>query len=87
MVSKAKKKEIIEKFKEHIEDTGSAAVQIALLTDRITYLTEHLKIHKKDFNSRRGLLILVGRRRRLVTYFKEKDSQGFAEVAKELGIK
>ena len=87
MVSKAKKKEIIEKFKEHIEDTGSAAVQIALLTDRITYLTEHLKIHKKDFNSRRGLLILVGRRRRVVTYFKEKDSQGFAEVAKELGIK
>ncbi len=87
MVNKIKKKEIIEKFKEHVEDTGSAAVQIALLTERIAYLTEHLKKHKKDFHSRRGLLILVGRRRRLIAYLKRKDPQGYAEVAKELSVK
>jgi len=69
-----------------VEDTGSAAVQIALLTERITYLTDHLKSHKKDFHSRRGLLILVGRRRRLLTYLKGTDLQGYGEVAKELKI-
>jgi len=87
MVTKTQKKEIIEKFKEHVEDTGSAIVQVALLTERITYITEHLKKHKKDFNSRRGLLILVGRRRRLTAYLKEKDPQGYLEICKELGIK
>ena len=87
MMDKTKKKKLIEKFKEHVEDTGSAAVQIALLSERIIYLTEHLKKHKKDFHSRRGLLILVGRRRRLTTYLKRKDPQGYGEVAKELKLK
>jgi len=86
MINKTKKKQIIDKFKEHVEDTGSAAVQVALLSDRISYLTDHLKMHKKDFHSRRGLLILVGRRRRLLTYLKNKDPQGYGEVVKELKI-
>ena len=87
MISKTEKKKLIEKFKEHVEDTGSAAVQIALLTERISYMNEHLKAHKKDFHSRRGLLILVGRRRRLISYLKRKDPQGYTEVAKELKLK
>lgn len=86
MINKTKKKKLIEKFKEHVEDTGSAAVQIALLSERISYLNEHLKMHKKDFHSRRGLLIIVGRRRRLLTYLKNKDSQSYEEVVKELKI-
>ena len=86
MINKTKKKKIIDKFKEHVEDTGSAAVQVALLSERISYLTDHFKIHKKDFHSRRGLLILVGRRRRLLTYLKNKDPQGYGEVVKELKI-
>ena len=87
MISKSAKKKLIDKFKEHVEDTGSTAVQVALLTERISYLTEHLKQHKKDFHSRRGLLILVGRRRRLLAYLKKKDPQGYEEVAKELKVK
>ena len=87
MIDKTKKKKLIEKFKEHLDDTGSAAVQIALLSERINYLTDHLKKHKKDFHSRRGLLILVGRRRRLLTYLKTKDPQSYGEVAKELNLK
>jgi len=86
MINKTKKKKIIEKFKEHVEDTGSAAVQVALLSERINYLNEHFKMHKKDFHSRRGLLILVGRRRRLLTYLKNKDPQSYGEVVKELKI-
>ena len=86
MINKTKKKKIIDKFKEHVEDTGSAAVQVALLSERISYLAEHLKEHKKDFHSRRGLLIIVGRRRRLLTYLKSKDPQGYGEVVKELKI-
>jgi len=86
MINKTKKKEIIDKFKENVEDTGSAAVQIALLSERLSYLNEHLKMHKKDFHSRRGLLILVGRRRRLLTYLKNKDPQSYGEVVKELKI-
>ncbi|MDD4955685.1 MAG: 30S ribosomal protein S15 [Candidatus Omnitrophica bacterium] len=87
MLAKNKKKKLIEKFKEHPQDTGSASVQIALLTERINYLTDHLKKHKKDFHSRRGLLMLVGRRRRLLTYLKKKDPQGYSGVAKELNLK
>ena len=87
MIEKGRKKQLIEKFKGHVEDTGSSGVQIALLSERIAYLTEHLKKHKKDFHSRRGLLILVGRRRRLLSYLKKKDPQGYAEVAKELNVK
>ncbi|MCK9573284.1 MAG: 30S ribosomal protein S15 [Candidatus Omnitrophica bacterium] len=87
MLAKNKKKKLIEKFKEHPQDTGSASVQIALLTERINYLTDHLKKHKKDFHSRRGLLMLVGRRRRLLTYLKKKDPQSYSGVAKELKLK
>ena len=87
MLTKGKKKNLIEKFKEHQQDTGSASVQVALLSERISYLTEHLKKHKKDFHSRRGLLMLVGRRRRLLAYLKKKDPQGYDEVAKELKLK
>ncbi|MCF7871294.1 MAG: 30S ribosomal protein S15 [Candidatus Omnitrophica bacterium] len=87
MISKTRKKEIIEKFKDHLGDTGSVAVQVALLTERINYLTDHMKKHKKDFHSRRGLLTLVGRRRRLIDYLKEKDSESYQEVAKELKFK
>ncbi len=86
-MDKGKKKKLIEKFKTHVEDTGSAAVQIALLTERITYLNDHLKKHKKDFHSRRGLLALVGRRRRLLSYLEKSDSQIYGEVVKELKIK
>ncbi|MFA5337194.1 MAG: 30S ribosomal protein S15 [Candidatus Omnitrophota bacterium] len=87
MLAKNKKKKLIEKFKAHPQDTGSASVQVALLTERINYLTDHLKKHKKDFHSRRGLLMLVGRRRRLLTYLKKKDPQGYSGVAKELNLK
>ncbi|MBU2101943.1 MAG: 30S ribosomal protein S15 [Candidatus Omnitrophota bacterium] len=87
MLTKVRKKKVIEKFKEHQQDTGSASVQVALLTERINYLTDHLKKHKKDFHSRRGLLMLVGRRRRLLSYLKTKDPESYGEVAKELDLK
>ena len=72
MLATEKKQEIINSFKKHDSDTGSPEVQIAILTERITYLTEHFKIHKKDHHSRRGLLKLVGQRRRLLDYLKGK---------------
>ncbi len=81
------KKETIEKFKKHEKDTGSPEVQIALLTDRITYLTAHFKTHKKDHHSRRGLLILVGRRRRLLSYLKKKDMNRYKEIINNLGLR
>ena len=87
MVDKGKKKELIEKFKGHPQDTGSSSVQIALLTERINYLNDHLKTHKKDFHSRRSLLMLVGRRRRLLSYLKKNDPQGYVEVSKEFKLK
>lgn len=86
-MEKAKKKKLIEKFKVHVEDTGSAAVQIALLSERINYLTDHLKKHKKDFHSRRGLLTLVGRRRRLLSYLALKEPKSYADIIKELKLK
>ena len=82
-----KKSEIIEKFRTHETDTGSSEVQIALLSDRITYLTEHFKVHKKDHHSRRGLLKLVGQRRRLLQHLKQKDIAKYREIIKELGIR
>ena len=82
-----KKKEIIEKFKTHGTDTGSSEVQIALLSDRITYLTDHFKTHKKDHHSRRGLLKLVGQRRSLLRYLKNKDINRYRALIKELGIR
>jgi small subunit ribosomal protein S15 len=82
-----KKGEIIQKFKVHESDTGSPEVQVALLTERITYLTEHFKVHKKDFHSRRGLLKLVGQRRRLLDYLKSKDVERYRKLIKELGLR
>ncbi|MBW2483895.1 MAG: 30S ribosomal protein S15 [Deltaproteobacteria bacterium] len=82
-----KKQEIIEKFKTHDTDTGSSEVQIALLSDRIKYLTEHFKVHSKDHHSRRGLLKLVGQRRRLLQYLKQKDISKYRAIIQELGIR
>jgi len=87
MISKTKKQKLIETFKEHPEDTGSATVQVAILSERVKELSEHLKLHKKDFHSRRGLLLMVGRRRRLLTYLKKKDPEGYSEVIKKLNLK
>lgn len=85
--SAVKKSEIIEKFKTHDNDTGSPEVQIALLTDRILYLTEHFKTHKKDHHSRQGLLKLVGQRRSLLDYLKSKDINKYRTLIAELGIR
>ena len=82
-----KKKEIIEKFKIHETDTGSTEVQIALLTERIQYLTEHFKTHSKDHPSRRGLLKLVGQRRSLLKYMQKKDVARYRTLIQELGIR
>ncbi len=82
-----KKKTIIERFKIHEKDTGSPEVQIALLSERIGYLTEHFKIHKKDHHSRRGLLKLVGQRRRLLDYLKTKNVDRYKTIIGELGIR
>ncbi len=82
-----KKNEIIEKYKIHPSDTGSSEVQIALLSDRIQYLTEHFKVHKKDHHSRQGLLKLVGQRRSLLDYLKKKDVNKYRALIEELGIR
>jgi small subunit ribosomal protein S15 len=81
------KKEIIDQFQVNEKDTGSPEVQIALLSNRIKYLTEHFKVHKKDHHSRRGLLKLVGQRRRLLNYLKKRDVERYRTVIKELGIR
>ena len=81
------KKELIEKYKQHDTDTGSPEVQIGLLTHRISYLTEHLKVHKKDHHSRRGLLMLVGKRRRLLNYVKNNDVQRYRSIIETLGLR
>jgi small subunit ribosomal protein S15 len=87
VLSNLNKKTIIEQHKLHETDTGSPEVQVALLTERITYLTEHLKTHKKDHHSRRGLLMLVGRRRRLLNYVKNKDVQRYRTIIETLGLR
>jgi small subunit ribosomal protein S15 len=88
MVLTAERKgEIIQKFRVHDSDTGSPEVQVALLTERINYLTEHFKVHKKDFHSRRGLLKLVGQRRRLLDYLKRKDVERYRRLIAELGLR
>ena len=81
------KKGIIDQFKLHGKDTGSPEVQIAILSNRIKYLTDHFKIHKKDHHSRRGLLKLVGQRRRLLNYLKKKEMKRYQDIIKELGIR
>ena len=82
-----KKREIIEQFAIHEGDTGSPEVQVALLTWRINHLTEHLKVHKKDEHSRRGLLKLVGRRRRLLRYLERTDRQRYRTLIERLGLR
>ena len=83
----AQKPEIIDEFRTHPNDTGSPEVQIALLTRRIQYLTEHFKSFKKDYHSRRGLLRLVGRRRRLLEYLKSKDITRYRKLVEQLGLR
>ena len=81
------KKEIINRFKLHEKDTGSTEVQVALLSNRIQYLTDHFRIHKKDHHSRRGLLKLVGQRRRLLNYLKRTDVGRYKQIIGELGLR
>jgi small subunit ribosomal protein S15 len=82
-----KKRELIDRFRVHGADTGSPEVQIALLTERINLITGHLKTHKKDFNTRRGLLKLVGQRRRLLDYLKSRESLRYKTVVEALGLR
>jgi small subunit ribosomal protein S15 len=82
-----KKRELVERFGSSAEDTGKAEVQIALLTERINQLTEHLREHRKDHHSRRGLLMLVGRRRRLLNYLQRDDLDRYRALVKELGLR
>ena len=82
-----KKQEIIEQFKTHATDTGSCEVQIALITDRIKYLTAHFQTHAKDHHSRRGLLKLVGQRRNLLNYLQKKDIAKYRDLIQRLGIR
>ncbi|MBT3181975.1 MAG: 30S ribosomal protein S15 [Deltaproteobacteria bacterium] len=86
-MNKEKKTELISKFSTHEGDTGSAEVQVAILTGRITELTKHFADHKKDHSSRRGLLKMVGRRRKLLSYLKKHDDPKYKEIIKELGIR
>jgi len=86
-ISRQDKEAVIEKFSSHEGDTGSPEVQIALLTERINGLTEHLKTHKKDHHSRRGLLKMVGKRRRLLTYLQNKEVDRYRSLVKELGLR
>jgi small subunit ribosomal protein S15 len=85
--SSEEKKKLIDQYKLHAEDTGSPEVQVGLLTHRISYLTEHLKVHKKDHHSRRGLLMLVGKRRRLLNYVKNKDIKRYRTIIDTLGLR
>ena len=82
-----KKTELISNYRTHNSDTGSPEVQIAILSEKITYLTEHFKVHAKDHHSRRGLLRMVGRRRRLLDYLKDKDVARYRTVIQRLGIR
>ncbi|MDY4040673.1 MAG: 30S ribosomal protein S15 [Collinsella sp.] len=86
-ISKERKAELTAQFGKNAQDTGNSKVQVAILTDRIKELTEHMKSHQKDFHTRRGLLMLVGKRRRLLSYIKKKDINEYRELIKELGIR
>jgi len=85
--AKINKKEVIDKFKINDNDTGSTEVQVAILTSKINHLVEHLKIHKKDNHSRRGLLVMVGKRKRFLNYLKKKDLNKYLKVTSELSLK
>jgi small subunit ribosomal protein S15 len=82
-----RKRELTERFGKSATDTGSTEVQIAMLTDRINHLTEHLRTHRKDHHSRRGLLMLVGKRRRFLNYLQRHDLEGYRRLIKELGLR
>jgi small subunit ribosomal protein S15 len=82
-----KKQELVQKYRRHEKDTGSPEVQVAILSERITYLTEHFKTHKKDHHSRRGLLMLVGQRRRLLDYLRTVDQARYKTLIEQLGIR
>lgn len=86
-MTKERKAEILKTYAREANDTGSAEVQIALLTERINELTEHLRVHKKDDHSRRGLLIMVGKRKRLLKYLESKDVERYRDIIAKLGIR
>ena len=86
-LTRDKKERLIREYRMHDEDTGSPEVQIALLTERISQLTEHLKKHTKDFSTRRGLMKLVGKRRRLLDYLKDTDLDDYRKIVEELGLR
>ena len=86
-MTKERKQEVIAKYRRDEKDTGSPEVQVALLTERINELTEHLKIHKKDNHSRRGLLKMVGKRRNLLNYLAKKDVQRYRDIIAKLGLR
>ena len=86
-IASDKKNEIIDSNKLHEKDTGSSEVQVALLSERISYLTEHFKTHKKDHHSRRGLMIMVSQRRSLLKYLKKNDEKRYRAIIKKLGIR
>lgn len=87
MISTDKKQATVKSLQTHKNDTGSAAVQVGIMTERIKELTEHMKVNKKDFAARRGLLQLVGKRRRLLTYIAAHDSKAYLELIQKLGIR
>ena len=86
-ITAERKTEVVKEYATHEGDTGSPEVQVAILTERITNLTEHLKVHKKDFHSRRGLLIMVGQRRRLLDYVKRKEKARYEGLIQRLGLR
>jgi small subunit ribosomal protein S15 len=86
-ITTKKKQELIKKYQRHAKDTGSPEVQIAMISEKIVELTEHLKEHKKDFHSQRGLLNLASKRKRLLNYLRRKDYKRFGEVVKDLDIR
>ncbi len=87
MLTNEKKKEIVEKYKTHESDTGSPEVQIAILSERISYLTEHFRQHKHDHHSRRGLMKMIGHRRSLLNYLRKKDVNRYRELIQSLGLR
>ena len=87
MLAHETKEALIQEYAQHEGDTGSPEVQIALLSDRINHLTEHLKVHKKDHHSRRGLLMLVGRRRRMLDYVRKNDVERYRAIIAKLGLR
>ena len=86
-ITAERKTQVVSEYATHEGDTGSPEVQVAILSERISNLTEHLKTHKKDFHSRRGLLIMVGQRRRLLDYLKRKDQKRYEELIRRLGLR